>query len=124
MAKRDHFSNKGTVISLAYIGGEPHLYWWHLSRNLSGTRHRHFYIASRIQNGDLLRRVRSELATDDKIDIVFMNNPHGCGSLLVDFRKLDQSREGEKLKVSILPSVKETIRLIDKLFKEEKDRSS
>jgi len=122
MAKRDHFSNKGTVISLAYIGGEPHLYWWHLSSNQLGTRH--IYIASRIQNGNLLRRVRSELATDDKIDIVFMNNPNGHGTLLVDFRRLDQSREGEKLKVSILPSVKETIRLIDKLRKEEKDRPS
>jgi hypothetical protein len=118
MAKRDHFSHKGTVISLAYIDGEPHLYWWHLSRNLSGTRHRHFYIASRIQNGDLLRRVRSELATDDKIDIVFMNNPHGCGTLLVDFRKLDQSKEGKQLKVSIWPSTKERIRLIKKFLKE------
>jgi hypothetical protein len=122
MAKHHHFSYKGTVISLAYIDREPHLYWWHLSSNQSGTRTR--YIASRIQNGDLLRRVRSELATDDKIDIVFMNNPNGHGTLLVDFRKLDQSREGEKLKESILPSVKETIRLIDKLFNERKDGGS
>jgi hypothetical protein len=111
MAKHHHFSNKGTVISLAYIGGEPHLYWWHLSSNQLGTRH--IYIASRIQNGDLLRRVRSELATDDKIDIVF-----------VDFRKLDQSREGEKLKVSIWPSTKETIRMIDKLLSKGKDGGS
>ena len=116
MTKVDHFSNKGTVISLAYIDGEPHLYWWHLSSNQMGTRH--IYIASRIQNGDLLRRVRSELATDDKIDIVFMNNPHGHGTLLVDFRKLDQSRDGEKLKVSIWPSTKERIRLIEKFLKE------
>jgi len=123
MAKRDHFSNKGTVISLVYIDREPHLYWWHLSSNQQlGTRTR--YIASRIQNGDRLRRVRSELATDDKIDIVFMNNPHGHGTLLVDFRKLDQSRDGEKLKVSIWPSTKETIRLIDKLFREGKDGGS
>ena len=118
MAKHHHFSHKGTVISLLYTDGEPHLYWWHLSRNFSGTRHRHFYIASRIQNGDLLRRVRSELATDDKIDIVFMNNPHGCGTLLVDFRKLDQSKEGKQLKVSIWPSTKERIRLIEKFLKE------
>ncbi len=116
MTKVDHFSNKGTVISLVYIDGEPHLYWWHLSSNQMGTRH--IYIASRIQNGDLLRRVRSELATDDKIDIVFMNNPHGCGTLLVDFRKLDQSKEGKQLKVSIWPSTKERIRLIEKFLKE------
>ena len=122
MAKRDHFSNKGSVISLVYIDGEPHLYWWHLSSNQLGTRTR--YIASRIQNGDLLRRVRSELATDDKIDIVFMNNPHGCGTLLVDFRKLDQSKEGKQLKVSIWPSTKERIRLIDKLLKEGKNGRS
>jgi hypothetical protein len=122
MTKVDHFSNKGTVISLVYIDGEPHLYWWHLSSNQMGTRH--IYIASRIQNGDLLRRVRSELATDDKIDIVFMNNPHGCGTLLVDFRKLNQSKEGNQLKVSIWPSTKETIRLIGKLLSEEKDGDS
>jgi len=116
MTKGDHFSNKGTVISLAYIDREPHLYWWHLSSNQSGTRTR--YIASRIQNGDLLRRVRSELATDDKIDIVYMNNPHRGGTLLVDFRKLNQSKEGNQLKVSIWPSTKETIRLIEKFLKE------
>ena len=122
MAKRDHFSNKGTVISLAYIGGEPHLYWWHRSSNQLGTRT--IYIASRIQNGDLLRRVRSELATDDKIDIVFMNNPHGHGTLLVDFRRLSQPKEGNQLKVSIWPSTKETIRMIDKLLREGKGGGS
>ena len=122
MAKRDHFSNKGTVISLVYIDGKPHLYWWHLSSNQLGTRH--IYIASRIQNGDLLRRVRSELATDDKIDIVFMNNPHGHGTLLVDFRRLSQPKEANQLKVSIWPSTKETIRMIDRLLSEGKDGGS
>jgi hypothetical protein len=47
-----------------------------------------------------------------------MNNPHGCGTLLVDFRKLDQSKEGKQLKVSIWPSTKERIRLIEKFLKE------
>jgi hypothetical protein len=122
MAIHDHFSNKGTVISLVYIDREPFLYWWYLSSNQLGTRT--IYIASRIQNGDLLRRVRSELTTNDEIDIVFVNNPHGHGTLLVDFRRLNQSKEGKQLKVSIWPSTKETIRMIDKLLSEGKDGDS
>ena len=109
-----HRPSKVTVISLLYTDGEPYLYFWHRAGNQLG--YRTIYTASRIQIGELLKRVRLELATGDEIEVVTMNNPHGHGTLLLDFRRLDQSGRRRRLKVSIWPSDERRLQYFDKIL--------
>lgn len=97
---------------MLYIDGEADLYYWYRAATQLGMRT--FYVASRIQNPELLRRVRSKLTKDDEIELVTMNNPHGHGTLLLNFCRLDQSKKEEGLKVSIWPSAERRLRYLDK----------
>ena len=93
---------KVQVVQLEYIDKAPYLYYWFRCTNKLGTKPNH--ISSLIRDPDLLKRVKTELASGDIVEVDFVNNEQGYGTVLRDFRILKRIEGSRQLHRCIWPS--------------------